>query len=220
MSDIFSTEPIKTELEAAISITAVAKDAIDKSSWDPTPRLKLSSALFLTAFEHATSILILVRESHVGSALALMRPAHEALRRGVWLAYAATDRRIAGIAADRDRFPGYKEMEAAINSACPFEDLVSAINAVQSVYENRSDLRSENHLHDFTHGGIFQISQHISPGVITPTFDRDLIQVLLHTARVLISGSALAIVALSEDDEYFEAVADSLTKFINCGPDE
>ena len=54
-------------------------------------RSQLASACWHVAIDHSMAIVVLVRETLHGSALALIRPLFEAYIRRMWLMYAATD---------------------------------------------------------------------------------------------------------------------------------
>ena len=114
-------------------------------------RAQLASACLVVAIEHSMAIVVLVRKTFHGSALALMRLLFEAYGRGMWLMYAATDDDIDR--AGRDRFPNdFNRIVAEIDEKIPLSSPFSALKN-----------ESWKKLCSFTHTGFQQIGARLTP---------------------------------------------------------
>lgn len=90
-------------------------------------RQDLASVLATLVIEHAHSILMLIIEGKPSSALALVRVQYEALLRGTWIYFAASDHAVEkcvapmppGATKEPDLFPTVTEMLKAIEGKAP-----------------------------------------------------------------------------------------------------
>lgn len=199
-------ESLPVTLQKAVEILRVAQDTIERSHAARSPRGLISGTLYHLAFEHAASILLLVHESHNGSALALLRPAYDALLRGVWLAYGASDACIERLVQDGSKFLDNKSMTTAVGARAP-EELRAVISGLHEALPAK-------YRHDFTHGGIFQVSQRFSAVAIGSNFSEELLVILVQSAGLLLAGSAIGVADLTEGDEGYINAVNSLTAAI------
>ncbi len=146
-------------------------------------RAQLASAGLVVAIEHSMAIVVLVRKTFHGSALALMRLLFEAYGRGMWLMYAATDDDIDR--AGRDRFPNdFNRIVAEIDEKIPLSSPFSALKN-----------ESWKKLCSFTHTGFQQIGARLTPQGIGYAYKESEILGALHWADTL---ALLAVVTFAE----------------------
>ncbi len=102
---------ITRALEKSKSLVGFVAEGLNGLKIEELPqnrRLKLAMACQHLAIEHSQAIIALVDNKWYGSALALQRPLFDAVVRGVWLRYAATDDEIDKAA--EGEFPTLEEM--------------------------------------------------------------------------------------------------------------
>lgn len=113
----------------------------------------LAIVLATVAIEHAQSILLLISEGRHSSALALVRVQFEALLRGFWLYFAASDAAVArcvapvppGATKEPDLFPTVTDMLARIDGKAP-------ATAVRAMTEFKA--AAWGAMNSFTHGNL------------------------------------------------------------------
>ena len=155
-------------------------DGLGMPRFSDNKRLQLAMACLHLAFEHAQGIIPLVDNGLFGSALALKRPMFEAIIRGVWLKYHATDEEVDKAATGK--FPTSSKM--AGNSP-PLE-------ALKENWWNR--------LCDYTHGGSEQILARLDNTGLSADYRSDEVVLALHWSNhiQLYSGVEMALAACDE----------------------
>jgi len=112
--------------------------------------------LYDLATEHHGALLILVRTgTHLGSALALLRPLWEVSLRGVWVARCASDDQLVGISKHLKRFPGLTAIARAVQ-----ESLATLGPGLGNFYNTEQAYIDQ--LHAFTHGGVEALIERIN----------------------------------------------------------
>lgn len=197
-------ESLSEELQKAFYVFRVVEDIIGEVHLEVSARAILSGALYHLSLEHSESILLLVREGNSGSALALLRPAHEALLRAVWIAHAASDESIERLARLEDISQDKKTMSAAIERCAP-EELRAAVTQIHQAFPN-------GFWHDLTHGGVFQISQRFIDGAIGRNFTEEILIILVQAASFLLSACAMGVAALTKREELYRNIVDRVTE--------
>ncbi len=102
---------IKNSLAKSMSLASWITDHLNGLTIKNLPhdrRLQMAMACQHLAIEHSQAIIALIDKGWYGSALALQRPLFEAVVRGVWLRYTATDHEIDEAA--KGHFPDLERM--------------------------------------------------------------------------------------------------------------
>ena len=103
--------PISASLEGSKSLSGWVADQLHGlriPDLSYNKRLQLAMACQHLAIEHAQAVIALVDNEFCGSVLALQRPMFEAVVRGVWLRYSATEKEITK--AVQGKFPCFGTM--------------------------------------------------------------------------------------------------------------
>ncbi len=171
-------------------------------------RLQLSMAFQHLAFEHAQAIVILVDNELVGSALALIRPMFEAIIRGVWLRYSASDEVIENF--PKIKFPSPSEM--AGNSPQSFS---------QSDSPPLSSLKERwwKTLCGYTHGGEEQICARLCETGLKESFEKDHVISALRWSEMIHCYSGLEMADAAGNNELAQLLSDRMIA-IDSGTDD
>lgn len=108
---LYENLDLSEALDGSIELSDWTAEKIDGLKIPELPnrkRLQLSMACQHLAFGHAQAIVVLIEKELIGSALALIRPMFEAIIRGVWLRYSASEEDIENFS--KDKFPSTSEM--------------------------------------------------------------------------------------------------------------
>lgn len=112
------------------------------------------------ALEHALSLRLLVRTSCYTSALSLMRLQYEALTRGVWLLYGATDLQVETLAS-----PLTLETEKSAKKMPMFKDMLDLIVKTAPPQASRMlmGFKDVNYhaMNSYVHSGIHPLRRHV-----------------------------------------------------------
>ena len=135
-------------------------------------RSQFASACWHVAIDHSMAIVVLVRETPHGSALALIRPLFEAYVRGMWLMRAATNDDIDR--AGRDQFPNVSRIVAELDEKFPS---VRPFSAVKDPLWSRWC--------SLTHTGYQQIGARLTPQDLGYDYEDSEILQALHLADML-----------------------------------
>ncbi len=141
-------------------------------------RYKISAGLLHLSLEHFGSIVILVEKNLNGSASALIRLQYEALIRGVWYQYCASDVQVERFSAGKNP-PDIKTMINSIEAKLEFKN-----KAFTYVHES-----SWVTMNGYTHGGIEQIQRRYSDTEIKSRFTDE------ERKDLVISSCAIALTA-------------------------
>ena len=164
-------------------------------------RLQLAIACQHLAIEHGQAIILLVDNVLYGSALALQRPMFEAIVRGVWLRYSATNKEVDKAAAGR--FPDTEKMA---RNSLQLNDKKNTLplKDIKEIWWNR--------LCGYTHGGLEQIRSRLDNTGLRANYCNAEVMAALRWSDMaqLYSGVEVALAACNE----------SLTReFLNCMKD-
>lgn len=185
MTNYSPTESLDIELSRALGLQDYAKRTFERSEADRSLRTIISGKYYHLAYEHAASLLLLIGAGHRGSALAIYRPAYEALLRGVWAGYGATDCDLAAIDARTYSFPGNGALARKIENSAP-KVLRGMINVMHSVLP-------EKVRHDLTHGGILQLVHRFDGKTIGTHVPDEIVIPFIRAASTIMAGSSVGI---------------------------
>jgi hypothetical protein len=142
-----------------------------------------SVILYDMAIEHFFGIVHLIDANICGSAFALLRAETEALVRGGWLQFAATESQIEALVnGNKYSLPVFKVLVESIKSVSDFSD----INILELINNSWSAMNS------FTHGGALPIKRRMVKDVIQPNYEPEVI------IEVLKMSGSLALIALRQ----------------------
>ena len=173
-------------------LSAWVADALDGLKIPDLPnnkRLQLAMACHHLVIEHGQAIILLVDNELYGSALALQRPMFEAIVRGVWLRYSATDKEIDKAAAGR--FPLLEEMA---RNSLRLNDKTNTppLKDIKEMWWKR--------FCDYTHGGLEQIRARLDNSGLRANYDSANVMTALRWSDMahLYSGVEVAVAASNE----------------------
>jgi hypothetical protein len=184
-----------TDLEDALQRARAVADcvtrAIEGKSVDKVRRKLLAGSAFQLATEHHHSMILLVENQKIGSALALQRPLFEAFSLGHWLSYWASDSEVDDFAEGR-RKPSLEFLRRALVDGNPGGP-------------SHADMqRLVSRMHDLTHGGIGHLVLRLSASRLGPCYFAEQIVVALDVASwtagmaaLDLAGSVIGDVALA-----------------------
>ncbi|WP_442596275.1 DUF6988 family protein [Parapusillimonas sp. JC17] len=173
------------ELERAFSLQSLVDKSLKKAGPTPSQKTILSGALYHLSCEHASSMLLLIEAKKVGSALALARPAYDALLRGAWVSYCASADQIEQISDKKADFPGNKDISAGVEKAAPAE-----LRSTLSVMHRAVPVAIR---HGLTHGGVEQLMHRFDGTTIRANFSSDTVIGFVRLATLVMLGSAIGI---------------------------
>lgn len=176
-------------LEASKELSAWVATQLDDLKIPELPcnkRLQLASACQHLAIEHAQSIICLIDHKLHGSAMALQRPMFEAVIRGVWLRYSATECQVDRAA--KGKFPRPDDMAESSPSPKGQND-APPLRALKDEWWKR--------FCGYTHGGTEQILARLgSSGIRTSFQSGEIIAALRWSDMIqLYSGTEILVAA-------------------------
>lgn len=157
---------VSTAADAAVQLSE-ALYKIHPSRFDATERADLAVRHLSMAIEHREAMILLVRHSANTSAFALLRPCYEALMRGMWAQFAASDADIhramvKGIA------PSFDTVTKQLSKQRDFKPFAAVKKDVWSIFS------------DYAHGGPRQLARWGAPGSVEPTHsEEEIVSVML-----------------------------------------
>lgn len=144
-------------------------------------KFRISWALLRLTFDHAASIASNFHYHGIelaGSPFALLRPMNEALKRGTWFAFCATDAETADFIAN-DRIPK-RNIAEEIEKHPPFDQFPIFTKQYQSAWDR---------FHSFTHGGNQVVGAYTMGHGIGPAFpEEDVFKVLDHAEGIAVTA--------------------------------
>jgi len=172
-------------------------------------RYRIAWALLRLTFDHAASI---ASNFHyhgrelAGSPFALMRPMNEALKRGTWFAFCATDEQTQDFIR-RDIVPR-RDLAADIEQHPPFN---------QFPVFSRQYANAWGKFHSFTHGGAQVVGAYTMGGEIGPAFpDRDIYSVIEHAEAIAVM--AVHVMCMIAGEFHPETTRAALTRLEGVEP--
>lgn len=155
--------------------------AIEGKPVDKVRRKLLAGSAFQLATEHHHSMILLVENQKIGSALALQRPLFEAFSLGHWLSYWASDDEVDDFAEGR-RKPSLEFLRRALVDGNPGGP-------------SHADMqRLVSRMHDLTHGGIGHLVLRMGATRLGPCYSAEQIVVALDVASWTAGMAALDLV--------------------------
>lgn len=178
-------QQLGAELARALELQNFVKESLNGASSVKSPRAVMSGMLYHLSYEHSASMLKLIGDGHVASALALLRPSYDALIRGVWSGHSASDAEIERICSRNGDFPKNGKIGSCIESNAPIA-LRGIANAVHRVVP-------EKIRHGLTHGGVEQLVYRFDGATIGARFPDDTIIGFVRAASTIMLGAAIGI---------------------------
>ncbi|MBB5940790.1 hypothetical protein [Xanthomonas sp. 3307] len=140
-------------------------------------KLRIAWAQLRLAFDHATAITSLFHyhdSELAGPAFALLRPMNDALKRGTWMAFCATDTETQTF-IDSDKLPK-RNLAQEIEQHAPFDQFPMFTKQYEAAWDK---------FHSFTHTGIQMVGAYTLGHGIGPAFpEQDIRMVLDHSEAV------------------------------------
>lgn len=133
---------------------------IHPSHFDATERADLAVRQLSIALDHREAMILLIRHSANTSALALLRSCYEALMRGMWAQFAASDADIHRTLA-RGIAPSFDTVTRQLSKQKDFKAFASVKSDVWSIYS------------DYAHGGPRQLSRWGASDSVEPLHSED-----------------------------------------------
>lgn len=161
-------------LEAAELWVVGSAEILHGISATKSPRTVIPGAMFILGIQYQHSISVLCRNELYAGAFALLRPLAEAMFRGAWLRFAASDQEILDF-ADGKIFPDRIRIDRDLRRVKPR----------YAKFREHLDRTYGKALHDFSHGGHQQMWSRVQGGTIGEAHDADNVSNLLHAAAVL-----------------------------------
>lgn len=129
------------------------------SPYDDAERLRASRIMCSVAFEHAESAKLLIASGNFTSAIGLVRLQYEALVRGMWLLYGASDTAVSRLLVElsqdtaprNEKLPMLAEMLDKLEGKAPDEAMALLMEFKEYSWKPLSS---------FVHGGVHAIHRH------------------------------------------------------------
>jgi hypothetical protein len=163
-------------------------------------REAMAGALFDQVQEHQKAIVLLLKNSFVGSAFSLVRPTFETFVRGVWLWRCASDEEVANFAKDKINGKPFAAMIAQIEAQPGWE--VGVLSKVKK--EAWSAMCS------YAHGGYLQAVRRITPGQITTNYSEGEISEVINSSTAIALLAASEIFSMAKRKDLVEAVLEQM----------
>jgi len=162
--------------------------------------------------EHHGSIMLLLKESHYGSAFALVRIQYEAFMRANWVIGCTTDNQVKKIAAKEFEFP-------------PMSDIVSACDKAFGTDQFFQGIKKQawEAMNSYTHSGIRQLTRRFNAAKVEPNYtDGEIKEVIdaTTTTVLLLSKLFCVVVGRQEEAEHAEQMVREFTPEIAAGTDK
>lgn len=161
-------------------------------------RYRISAALLLVADCHFQAILYLLeRKLFFASAFALIRPLVEASLRGAWALHCNDEDAVEAARRD-DKFP---MMSDAIERLEKMEGF--ACGTLSKVFSPCKKV-----FHSYTHGGTFQVLNHLTEDAIEPNFPQEVIDEAMTIAAFFGLFTAANVALLAGNEDLAEKISD------------
>jgi uncharacterized protein DUF6988 len=178
---------------------------------DESERLTASRIICSVYLEHAESAKILIASGNFTSATGLVRLQYEALVRGMWLLYAASDTAVSNLlkelsyenAPKNEKLPMLSQMLIKLEGKAPVE----AMEPLQEFKEY-----SWKPLNSFVHGGVHAVHRH-SKGC-----PLDLLELVLKASNAVSLMVGMLLVILSCDQRQLGKIPKIQMEFRDCLP--
>lgn len=188
--EIWNQASVIAEIQKAKEWVRRSRELTDNLQFDSSMRRRIAAALFLISLEHQVGIVVLMDGGMYAPAKALVRSQLDALLRGVWFLYTATEEQIQEYAAKpyvRDVPPtSYERLWVDLGSVEHYGS--QTVTTLKAIVKN---------LHDFTHGGKRAVSAYVTRDEIRANFLPEDIVLWLRQSGVLGLLAASEIAGLS-----------------------
>lgn len=198
-----------TVLASAETLVAQLRQKLGGLKIAATDRTRLSAACFNQALEYHAAIILLVRRSFFGSALALVRPMFEIYIRGVWLGKCASD-------AELKKFH-----KGRIDKT--FAQIVAEIESHERVNVGVHAKVTKNFwsaMNDFTHGGPLQVMRRITANSFTPNYPANEIGETINFVGAIGLFSAWEVALLAGREDIATALLDQMKAQSDTTPND
>lgn len=189
---------------------------LDNAEFDSSPKAKVSFGMCSVALEHATSLRALMAMGLATSATGLIRLQFEALTRGMWLLYAASDAAISKLVAPltiesehaAKNLPSASEMIEQIGKCVG----TSAPAAAHQMLLRFKDV-SWHAMNSFVHGGIHPLRRQAEG------FPIPLALQILCNSNGLSTMTAMTLAILTGDEAITKPMSRIQREFADCLPE-
>lgn len=162
------------------------------------PRTVVLVGTITQTIEHHEAILLLIRNDKIGSAFALARSVFEAVYRGLWLNFSATEQQVNEF-VEKDKLPlNLTEMAAAIDATYHAEGFFEEFRR-----------KTWSALCSYAHTGMLQLGRRFTGAVAKPDYhDHEIAGVAegITTCVILLAGRFLAAQSHVEDGKKLDAL--------------
>jgi hypothetical protein len=180
--------------------------------FNSSDRILVSKTMCGVAFEHAESVKILIASGNFTSALGLVRLQYEALVRGMWLLYAASDDAVAKLlnefsresVGNSEKLPMPAKMLESLEGKAPEAAMISLLDFKEHQWRPLSS---------YVHGGIHAVHRHSKGYPVT------LLQQVLKTSNGLSTMVAMLLVILSGDSSQQGKIRAIQIEYFDCLPE-
>jgi hypothetical protein len=181
-------------------------------TFNSSDRILVSKTMCGVAFEHAESVKILIASGNFTSALGLVRLQYEALVRGMWLLYAASDDAVAKLlnefsresVGNSEKLPMPAKMLESLEGKAPEAAMISLLDFKEHQWRPLSS---------YVHGGIHAVHRHSKGYPVT------LLQQVLKTSNGLSTMVAMLLVILSGDSSQQGKIRAIQIEYFDCLPE-
>jgi hypothetical protein len=181
-------------------------------TFNSSDRIIVSKTMCGVAFEHAESVKMLIASGNFTSALGLVRLQYEALVRGMWLRYAASDDAVAKLTnefsresvGNSEKLPMPAKMLESLEGKAPEAAMISLLDFKEHQWKPLSS---------YVHGGIHAVHRHSKGYPIM------LLQQVLKTSNGLSTMVAMLLVILSGDTSQQGKIRAIQIEYFDCLPE-
>jgi hypothetical protein len=169
---------LQSVIEGTQNFINLIGDSIDDVDFEWSNKNIAAAGCLHIALEHHGAIALLVKESHKGSAAALVRPLFESVLRGSWLYECATDEQAESFLNDKipDLGAIVKDLETK-----PFFKEMKIANLKKRIWGG---------LCSYTHSGGLHVTRRVSSSEVTQNYsDEEIVEMLMLSNMIALMGS-------------------------------
>lgn len=197
--------PLPEILEATQIFSDVIGEAIDNINFDLNNKNLSAAGCLHIALEHHGAIALLVRESHLGSASALVRPLFESVLRGSWLYECASEEEALRFLNDEDP-PSTGNIIKLLEEKSFFKKMeISGIK--NKIWAG---------LCSYTHSGGLHVTRRFSSTEVIQNYTDEEVEEMLEVSNILVFIAAYELCQMLEINEVFTKIWESFHAIPKC----
>ncbi|MDA7418119.1 hypothetical protein PGB34_17270 [Xenophilus arseniciresistens] len=213
---IHTDDPLQHMLQRSNALHERLNALLGDAEFDGSPRGEVALGMCLVAEEHAVALRALMALRLPTSAVSLMRLQFEALTRGMWLLYAASD-----AAIDKLMAPLTPESEQAAKNLPGASEMIEQIGnrvgqgAPAAAHQMLTHFKEVtwHAMNSFVHGGIHPLRRSAEG------FPVDLALQVLRSSNGLVTMTGMTMAVLTGDEAVAKPVSMIQPAFADCLPD-